>query len=448
MAISTQHVFPRNLRASHPVAVRSEGVYIFTDDGRRLIDACSGALVSNIGHGVQEVAAAMGRQAGQLAFAHQSRFGNEPATRLASMVVDLAPGDLNHVWFTSGGSEAVESAMKMARQFYVERDGPDTPRHLIIGRWNGFHGVTLGALAVGGNHVRRAPFVPLLFEFEHINGPYCYRCPVGKEYPGCGLQCAHELEETLLRVGPQNVAAFICEPIIGAAAGSVVPPDDYLQTVAEICKRYDVLLIADEVMTGFGRTGRTFAVEHFDVIPDLMCVAKGMSAGYAPLGAVVVSDRVYSVFAGGSGAFTHGHTYGGHPVSCAAGVAVLEYIADNNLFEAARLRGEYMQARLRDLLQSPLVGNVRGRGLMAGVELVKDRTTREPFPTSVGVANRLTRLCLDRGVIIYPGGGMAEGQSGDHFLLGPPFVVTDAEIDEIVDQILASLHQLSQDLLV
>lgn len=447
MPSHTESVFPRSMRSPLLEADYGSGIYVYTRDGRRYIDACSGALVSNIGHGVQEVAMAIGRQAERLAFAHQSRFGNQPATTLARMVAELAPGDLNHVWFTSGGSEAVESAIKMARQYFVERDGYQSPKHKVIGRWNGFHGVTLGALSVGGNHVRREPYLPMLKEYGHIDSPYCYRCPVSKTYPGCGLACAHQLEELILATGPEQVAAFIFEPIIGAASGAVVPPEGYLDVIAEICRRHDILLIADEVMTGFGRTGEMFAVNHWGMVPDMMCVAKGMSAGYAPLGAVLVSDRVYDVFVGGSGAFVHGHTYGGHPLACAAGVAVLEYIQANRLFEAARARGEYFQARIAELERIPIVGQVRGLGLMGGVELVMDKHTRAPFPRSERVAERAAQYCLDQSVIIYPGAGMASGKQGDQFLLGPPFIITDGEVDAIVEGVSAGLTRLSAELL-
>ncbi|MGH2585227.1 MAG: aminotransferase class III-fold pyridoxal phosphate-dependent enzyme, partial [Dehalococcoidia bacterium] len=333
MTTSTQHLFRRSAAQPLPQVVRAEGVWIETEDGRRYLDGSAGALVASIGHGVREVVEAQARQAGAAAYIHGTHFGVAAQEELAARLAAMAPADLDRVYPVSGGSEANETAIKFARQLHLERG--DRERHLTIGRDVSYHGNTLGALAVSGHAARRRPYRPLLRDQPHIPPAYCYRCPFGLEHPGCGVRCAEELEAEIKRTGPQYIAAFIAEPVVGAAGGALVPPPEYFPIIRDICDRYEVLFIADEVMTGIGRTGRRFAVEHWDVVPDVITTGKGVGGGYAPLGAMIVREPHFQAIAQGSGAFVHGFTYGGHPPSAAAGAAVLAYVEEHGLIDRA-----------------------------------------------------------------------------------------------------------------
>ncbi|MBI3670097.1 MAG: aspartate aminotransferase family protein [Acidobacteria bacterium] len=427
----TQALFPRSFRKTYPLAVRGEGCYVFTADGKKYLDAAGGAAVVSIGHGVAAIGRAMAEQAARLAFTHTSQFHTEAAERLAQRLRRLAPPsyrEAGRVYFTSGGSEATETAIKLARQYFVEHSEPSRIR--IVSRWQSYHGSTLGALAVSGNLRRRAPYTALLPDWGHIPPCYCYRCPLGLTYPDCQVACADELEKFVESVGPETVAAFIFEPVVGATLGAAVPPEGYVQRLAEICRRYAILLIADEVMTGMGRTGTPFAVEHWGIAPDMMLVGKGVASGYAPLGGVLVAPHVAETIARGSGAFEHGFTYQAHPVAMAAGLAVLDYIEEHRLFERVAPAGCDLLRTLEPLSQHPHVGDIRARGLLLGVELVKDRATREPFPREAGVAEAVRRAALDEGVTTYPIQGCADGERGDHILLAPPFIISPDEIRE------------------
>lgn len=442
------YIFYRTFKGNYPVAERGEGIYIYDKNGKRYIDACSSALVSNLGHGIEEIAEAMYDQARKITFAHLSMLVSEPAMELALILKDLAPGDLNYTWFVSGGSEAVESAIKLARQYFLERDGEKSAKYKIIGRWNSFHGNTLGALAVGGHIPRRKPYTPMFMESPHISPHYCYRCPFKLEYPSCDLRCAYELEDVIKREGPQYVAAFIAEPVVGATVGALVPPKEYWPIVREICNKYDVLLIADEVMTGFGRTGEKFAVNHWNVIPDMIVLGKGMAAGYSPLAGVIVSEKITETIKKGSGRFIHGHTYGGNPLSCAVGVAVIKYMLKHNLMERVKTVGDYFGKLLtKELVDVPIVGEVRGIGLMWGVEIVKDKKTKEPFPRNMNVSSRIFNLLLEMGLLVYPGSGAADGINGDHFMVAPPFIITEEEATEIIAILKNGLIEASRALL-
>ena len=424
--------FPRSFRKSYPRAVRGEGCYLFTADGRKLLDAAGGAAVVSIGHGVGAVAEAMAEQARRLAFVHSSQFLTEAAEQLAERLRALAPANFRQrgrVYFTSGGSEATETALKLCRQYFLERGEPQRTR--VVARRQSYHGATLGALSVTGNIRRRAPYVPLLAEWGHIAPCYCYRCPLGLTYPSCEVACADELEKFIGGAGAETVAGFIVEPVVGATLGAAVPPDGYLQRIAEICRRHGLLLIADEVMTGMGRTGRNFAVDHWGVEPDVILIGKGVASGYAPLGAVLVSEGVAETIARGSGGFEHGFTYNAHPVAMAAGLAVLDYIEQKQLFERVALAGRELMAALARLKASPHVGDVRGLGLLSGVELVEDASTRAPFAPERRVAEKVYAAALEEGVVTYPIQGCVDGQRGDHILLAPPFVVSSQEIGKI-----------------
>lgn len=428
----SQALFPRSFRKDYPKAVRGEGCYVFTADGRKYLDAAGGAAVVAIGHGVAAIGRAMAEQARQLAFVHTSQFHTDVAERLAARLRWLAPSafrDAGRVYFTSGGSEATETAIKLCRQYFIERGEPLRTR--VVSRWQSYHGSTLGALAVSGNIRRRAPYVPLLPDWGHVPPCFCYRCPLGLTYPECNVACADELEKFVRTVGPESVAAFIFEPVVGATLGAAVPPEGYLPRIAEICQRYGILLIADEVMTGMGRTGTHFAVEHWGIVPDMILFGKGVASGYAPLGGVLVAPHIAETVACGSGAFEHGFTYQAHPVALAAGLAVLDYIEQRRLFERVAGAGRELLQALEPLKRHPQVGDIRGFGLLIGVEFVKGAATREPFPRSANFAERIRQAALEEGVTTYPIQGCVDGERGDHILLAPPFIISSDEIREI-----------------
>ena len=448
-------LFPRNFLKSYPEAVRGQGCFIQTADGRKILDACGGAAVVSVGHGVESVARAMGEQASSLAYVHSSQFTTRAAADLARRILELAPRNFREspdgpgrVFFTSGGSEATETALKLCRQYFLERGEPD--RTQFVSRWQSYHGSTLGALAVSGNVIRRAPFAPLLRDWPHIHPCYCYRCPLNLHYPECAVACAAELDDALgknfANQPHDRIAAFVVEPISGATLGAVVPPAEYLPRIAEICRRHEILLIADEVMTGMGRTGKSFAVDHWGVAPDIILLGKGMSSGYAPLGAVIVTGRIARTIEKGSGTFLHGFTYSAHPVSTAAGLAVLDYIAENDLFTRVAPAGEELRATLEPLKQSPIVGDIRGLGLLLGIEFVRDARTREPFPAHVGLASRIYDAALARGVLTYPIQGCADGTRGDHILLAPPFIISADEIQFLAQSLHAAVDDVSKQL--
>jgi adenosylmethionine-8-amino-7-oxononanoate aminotransferase len=421
-------LFSRNLRNSFPMAVRGEGCWIHTADGRKLLDAAGQAAVVSIGHGVAEIGRAMAEQSSQIAFAHTSQFHTESAEKLAARLRALAPSNFcngGRVYFTSGGSEATETAIKLARQYHLERG--QAARYRVVSRRQSYHGSTLGAMAISGNVARRSPYQPLLAEWGHIAPCFCYHCPFDKEFPECGIACADDLDSFLAKNDAESIAAFIFEPIVGATLGAAVPPDGYAQRIAEICRRHGILLIADEIMSGMGRSGKPFAVQHWKVEPDLILVGKGIASGYAPLGAVLVAPRVAQVFERGSAAFQHGFTYQAHPVATAAGNAVLDYVESHELFDRVTPASEILRTQLSSLRSHPQVGEIRGLGLLLGIEFVKDKATREPFAKQENIAERIRQAALDENVLTYPSQGCVDGLRGDHLLLAPPFIVTPEE---------------------
>jgi len=440
----TQAQFPRNFRRSYPVAARGEGCYIFTTDGRRILDAAGSAAVVSIGHGRAEVAEAMAAQARTLAFAHTSQFHTEIAERLALRLRALAPlpfRGAGRVFFTSGGSEATETALKLARQYHLERGEPRRVR--MLARRQSYHGSTLGAMAVSGNVARRAPYLPLLQDWGHIAPCYCYRCPFEMTFPQCHLTCACDLETVLQQIDSKTVAAFIFEPVSGATLGAAEPPDGYVQCLAEICRRHGILLIADEVMTGMGRTGANFAVDHWGVSPDMILLGKGIASGYAPLGAVLAAPQVAEAISAGSGGFPHGFTYQAHPVAMAASHAVLDILEREKLFENVAAAGDALRRALQPVAHSHVIGDIRGRGLLVGVEFVRDARSRVPFPSSAGIAERVRRIAYDHNVAVYPIQGCADGTAGDHILLAPPFTIGDNEIAQIAAALQAAVEQIA-----
>jgi adenosylmethionine-8-amino-7-oxononanoate aminotransferase len=435
-------LFPRNFRKHLPVAVRGEGCTIIAADGRRYLDASGQAAVVNIGHGVSEIAAAMAKQAGQMAFAHTTQFQSQPAEQLAARLLALAPKNFQNggrVYFTSGGSEATETAIKLARQFHLECG--QSSRYRVISRRQSYHGSTLGAMSVSGNVARRGPYAPLLAEWGHIAPCFCYHCPFGKTFPECGVACADDLADFLGANDTATAAAFIFEPVVGATLGAASPPDGYAQRVAKICREQGILLIADEIMSGMGRTGKAFAINHWNVEPDIILVGKGVASGYAPLGAVLVSARVADAFAKGSGAFQHGFTYQAHPVATAAGNAVLGCLQQRRLFDRVTPAADRLRAALLPLATHPHVGEIRGLGLLLGIEFVNDQAAHEPFPKEAGIAEKIRQAALQQNVLTYPTQGCVDGLRGDHILLAPPFTISDDECSQIAQSLEFALAQ-------
>jgi adenosylmethionine-8-amino-7-oxononanoate aminotransferase len=435
------HIFPRSMKNLPPMAVSGQGCYLTDASGKQYLDGSGGAAVSCLGHGDRTVIDAVKAQLDTLAYAHTGFFTSAPAEALANLLVAHAPGDLDRVYLVSGGSEATEAAMKLARQYFVEKGEPSRGR--IIARKQSYHGNTIGALSAGGNAWRRAQFGPLLIDVSHIDPCYEYRLrEAGETLEAYGLRAANALETELLRVGPENVMAFMAEPVVGATAGALTAAPGYFRRIREICDQYGVLLILDEVMCGMGRTGALFACEHDGVSPDILCIAKGLGAGYQPIGAMMCSRRIYDTIAQGTGFFQHGHTYLGHPTAAAAGLAVVNAVLDRGLVGRVATLGDTLQKALRTRFgQHPHVGDIRGRGLFVGVELVHDRGTKAPFDPSVKLAARIKAAAFEAGLICYPMSGTIDGQTGDHVLLAPPFIIEEPQIDELVDKLALGIER-------
>jgi adenosylmethionine-8-amino-7-oxononanoate aminotransferase len=440
-------VLRRSFRREFPVAVRGEGVYVWDAEEKRYLDFSGSAAVNLIGHGVPEIGAAIAKQLKELEFVHTSQFTTQVAEEYARELLEFAGKNFagGAVYLTSGGSESTETALKLARQYQVEIG--QGKRYRMLSRDQSYHGSTLGALAVSGNRRRREMYMPMVREFQHVGVPHCYRCSYDctDGCRNCGLQYAAELERAITRAKGE-AAAFIFEPVSGATLGAVIPPPGYLKKVEELCRSHGVLLIADEVMTGMGRTGRNFAVEHWEVAPDILITAKGLSSGYAPLGAVFASKRVVDAIDSGSGAFLHGFTYNAHPASAAAGRAVLNYLRAHNLVDQANSEregtaGANLSHGLQRLWDCENVGDVRGIGLLWAVELVRNRKTKKPFPAKQNLASQIARAAAARGVLVYPMQGSVDGISGDHLLIAPPAVITAEEIGWAVEQLRLSINE-------
>lgn len=429
------HILHRQIGGTLPVAAGGAGIEIVDSTGKRYIDASGGAAVSCLGHGHPAVTQALHQQLDKLAYAHTGFFTTEAAEKLGDRLIEDAPKGMSHVYLVSGGSEAVEAALKMARQYFTERG--ETGRRHIIARRQSYHGNTLGALATGGNAWRRAPFSPLLIETHHIDPCFAYRFQEpGETDAAYGRRAADALEAKILELGADSVLAFVAETVVGATAGAVPPAPGYFKRIREICDRYGVLLILDEVMCGMGRTGTLHACEQEGIAPDLMTIAKGLGGGYQPIGAVLLGKHIYDAFANGSGFFQHGHTYMAHPMACAAGLAVQETIRRDNLLANVQSMGALLQRRLGERFGNhPHVGDIRGRGLFQAVELVEDRSTKAPFDPARKPHAKVKKAAMARGLMVYPMGGTIDGQRGDHVLLAPPFIVTADQIGEIVDRL-------------
>lgn len=431
------------LDEEYPVIQFGKGVYLYDVNGKEYLDGCSGAVTANIGHGVKEIIDAMSNQAEKVSFVYRSQFTSEPAEMLAAKIAQLAGGDLNWSFFVNSGSEATETAMKIAIQYWQEK-GKNT-KNKILSRWVSYHGITLGALSMSGHSGRRARFIPLLEDFPTIQPPYCYRCPFHQTFPQCNYQCARELENAIQRVGKDHIAAFIAEPVIGAAGGAISPPEDYYSIVKEICEKNEILFIADEVMTGFGRTGAMLACEHWNVQPDIVALGKGMGAGYAPIAAALVSDHVMEPILKGSKIIMSGHTLSANPQSCAVALAVLEYMEQNKLMESVPAKSQYLFAKLQELQKKyDFIGDVRGKGLLIGIEFVVNQNTKIPFTRLDGFTQKIVKAAAEKGLLLYPAGAGLTGMNGDAVIVSPPLTITEKEMDDLMDRFALTCQEIAQ----
>jgi adenosylmethionine-8-amino-7-oxononanoate aminotransferase len=437
---ASSHVFPRSFTTEYITIRRAHGINLYDEHDRQILDGSSGAAVVSLGHGHPRIVERLRVQASEVAFTHGFAYVTRPLIELAGRLAAYTGDARARVLFASGGSEATETGLKLARAWQLARGLPT--KHRVVSRSVSYHGATLGALSMTGLLGRRRDFEPLLQQFPRAATAYCYRCPFGLDQAHCGLECAADIERTIVEQGAANVAAVILEPVIGASAPGVVSPPDYLRRVAETCRRHDILLIADEVMSGAGRTGRFFAMEHWGITPDITVLSKSLSSGYAPLAAVIVSGRIADGLQEAGARFTHGFTYAGNPLACAVGLEVLDVLEDDRLIEHVAHVGTRLKARLESLRGFPIVGDVRGLGLLLGLELVADGPTRAPFPPAVGLAERVRCAALEEGLSIYPCTGSVDGTRGDNILIAPPFIITEAQVDDLADKLRRALARV------
>ncbi|MFB7139058.1 aspartate aminotransferase family protein [Gottfriedia sp. NPDC056225] len=417
----------------YPMISHGEGVYLFDKDGNRYIDGSSGAITVGIGHGVDEIINVMTEQAKQVSFVYRSQFTSEPAEKLAKKLSEITQGDLNWTFFVNSGTEATETAMKLAIQHYQEKGKKG--KNKILSRWMSYHGITIGALSMSGHPLRRQRFVPILEEYPSVSPPYCYRCPFNLEHPSCDLACASELETAIDRIGPEHIAAFIAEPIIGAAGGAIVPSKGYYQRIKAICEKYDILLISDEVMTGLGRTGKMFAMEHWGVQPDIVTLGKGLTSGYTPMAATIASDRVIEPIMRGSKLVMSGHTFSANPLSAAVSLAVIEYVEKHNLVQAAEEKGNYLMNKLQGLKEKfSIIGDVRGKGLLIGIEFISNIKS-----------SAFIQKVMNKGLLLYPSVAGKNGKEDSAFMIAPPLTITYGELDELLQILTESLTELEME---
>jgi adenosylmethionine-8-amino-7-oxononanoate aminotransferase len=434
------YLYYRDRSKHFPCIESAKGVYLYDKKGKRYLDATGGPFVVNIGYGVPEIVEAIAEQARKVCFAYSADFVTEVQLELARKVIGLCPEGMSRVYFVCGGSEATETAVQFARHYFLEKGEPGKVE--IVGRESGYHGATIGALSLGGFKRFKKDYEPILKNGPRVPVPYCYRCPLGREYPGCGVACAWALEEVIERNGKETIAGFISEPVSGSTLGAVSPPPEYYPIVREICDRNDVLLMVDEVVTGFGRTGRNFGIEHWNVVPDVIIAGKGISSGYAPLGAVVLHEKVYSVLSSSpKSSFFTGFTYAGNPLSCSAGNAVLDYIRKHRTVEQAAEKGKVLFEMVSQLSELSIVGDIRSKGMMMGIELVRDKKTREPFDPSRKVALSAAKNAFEEGVIFRPGHGFIDGLHGDLVIISPPILTGAGEMRTVVDCLRRNLEK-------
>ncbi|WP_010281420.1 aspartate aminotransferase family protein [Bacillus timonensis] len=433
------------LDKEYPMISHGDGIYLYDTNGKKYIDGSSGAITASIGHGVKEIIEEIDKQANKISFVYRSQFTSEPAENLAKKLSDLTKGGEYWSFFVNSGSEATETAMKVAIQHWQEKGMKG--KNKILSRWMSYHGITIGALSMSGHTGRRARFVSLLEDYPTIDPPYCFRCPYNTTYPECNHMCATELEQAINRIGAEHIAAFIAEPIIGAAGGAIVPPEGYYQVIKKICEKYNILFIADEVMTGMGRTGKMFALEHWDTQADIIALGKGMSAGYTPIAATLVSEKVMEPIQKGSKLIMSGHTYSANPQSAAVALAVVTYIETHNLVEKSAKNGEYLLTKLQKLQKDhPIIGDVRGKGLMCGVEFVSDMVTKYPFNKEIDVTSHVVNQGQKNGLLLYPAAAGIEGIGGDAILVAPPLTITTKQIDELIELLNQTLNDVKTEL--
>ncbi|SDY89811.1 Adenosylmethionine-8-amino-7-oxononanoate aminotransferase [Evansella caseinilytica] len=435
------------LNGRYPSVEYGQGIYLYDSDGKKYIDGSSGAVTAGIGHGVKEIAAVMKEQAEKVSFVYRSQFTNKPAEQLALKLKQWAPGNVNWSFFVNSGSEATETAMKVAIQYWQEKKRPGKTK--ILSRWMSYHGITIGALSMSGHVERRARFVPLLEDFPTVEPPYCYRCSFNNNFPECHLLCADQLDRAIRRIGSDHIAAFIAEPIIGASGAALVPPPGYYEQIKEICLSHDILFIADEVMTGIGRCGKKFAIDHWQAVPDIIAAGKGMSAGYAPIAATIISDEVMEPIQNGSKLIMSGHTYSANPQSAAIALAVLKYIENHGLISNAAEKGNELLQKLNQLKQNyPLIGDVRGMGMLTGVEFVANRGTKQPFSRVINVTKLIIDKSMEKGLLVYPASSGIEGTAGDAVIIAPPLTVRSEEIAELVTVFEEAVKEVQAELLL
>ncbi|MFH0740198.1 MAG: aminotransferase class III-fold pyridoxal phosphate-dependent enzyme [bacterium] len=447
--INKSSVFHRRLNYQYPVITHGKGIYLFDEKGKKYIDAVGGALVANLGHGLSEIAKEIGKLAQRFSYIHGSQFTTQEMEDYAKELCAVVPQELRKVFFVSGGSEAVESAIKLARQYHYDTGNKE--KYLIIARKPAYHGSTILPLSLASRESHRKPYIPLLSKFPIIPAPFCYHCPFGKAYSQCNLECAWQLEKTIKKIGPEKISAFIAEPIIGASAGAVVPPKEYFPIIRQICNKYNILLILDEVMTGFGRTGKWFAFSHWNFLPDIFVTSKGIAAGLVPFAAVFCQKKIVETIKSGSGNFVHGFTFENNPLTTGTARAVLKYVKERNLVAQSAKMGKYLLSRLMTFSDIPIVGDIRGLGLMTAVEFVENKKTKKPFPRKAQIAEKITQTALNKGLNLYFAIGFIDNtdgaDSGDAVMVAPPFIVTKKEIDKIVDIFKESILEVQNNIL-
>ncbi len=437
-------IFTRDTHKKFPKFVRGKHIYLYDDAGNEFLDGTSGTVIASIGHGRAEIGETMAHQAGKVAFVSPVIAVNEPAEQLACELVSLLPDSFSKCYYQTSGSEAVEAAIKLVRVAQMEAGHKE--KSLVISRWQSYHGSTLGSLSATGHIPRRSPFQSLLIPFPHIPDANCYRCPYGKTFESCSLECAYALEVEILRAGANRVSAFIAEPIVGSGGGVIIPPEGYFKIIREICDKYDVFLIFDEIMTGFWRTGPTFAYQHWGVLPDIIVFAKGVTAGYAALSGLLVKSELFNLIHKGAGKFNSAGTLAGNPVSCSVGLKVLEIIRREKIPERVAELEDYFLGCLEGLRKYNIVGDVRGKGFMAALEFVEDKNTSKPFPAARGVNQKVVAAAFERKLIIYGANGVIDGKNGDIIMVTPPLTTTQKEIDKIVDRLSNAIEQVTKDL--